>query len=170
MASASLREGEGLEAQVEGLMVRSGLSREEAYARAGRSAAFAYMPRQDYLDLVTSVILQYAEEGDAMLVGRGGQMILRDEPGVLHIQVHASFETRVYNIIQREGVKWREAAHRVRRADEQRAGYMRRFYNVDWLSSELYDLAISTDNVSTEAAVDMIILAAQAVGAAGMAG
>ena len=54
-----------------------------------------------------------------MIVGRGGQVILRRQPGVLHVQVIAKFETRVYNIIQRESVKWREAAHRVRASDEQ---------------------------------------------------
>jgi cytidylate kinase len=82
---------------------------------------------------------------------------------VLHVQVIAKFETRVYNIIQREGVKWREAARRVRLADEQRAGYMRRFYNVDWLDSGLYDLVLNTDQVPTEIMADVIILAAQAL-------
>jgi cytidylate kinase len=99
-------------------------------------------------------------------VGRGGQMILRGRPGVLHVQVIAKFENRVYNVIEREGVKWREAAHRVRQADEQRAGYMRRFYNVDWLDSSLYDLVINTDQIPSDVAVDLLVTAAQAVEAA----
>jgi cytidylate kinase len=78
----------------------------------------------------------------------------------------ARFETRVFNIIQREEVKWREAAHRVRSSDEQRSGYMRRFYNVDWLDSSLYDLVINTDRVPSETAANMIIQAAEAVEAA----
>ena len=117
----------------------------------------------DYLNLLTSVIEEYASQDQAMIVGRGGQMILRERTGVLHVQVIAKFETRVYNIIQREGVKWREAARRVRQADEQRAGYMRRFYNVDWLDSGLYDLVLNTDQVPTEVMADVIILAAQAL-------
>ena len=51
----------------------------------------------------------------------------------------------------------------MRRADEQRAGYMRRFYNIDWLDSSLYDLVINTDQIPSEVAVDLIIQAAQAV-------
>jgi cytidylate kinase len=97
-------------------------------------------------------------------------MILRDRPGVLHVQIIASYETRVYNVIQREEVKWREAAYRVRRADEQRAGYMRRFYNVDWLDSSLYDLVINTDRIPADVAVETIIQAAGAVEAATSAG
>jgi cytidylate kinase len=166
VASASLREQESFEEQVRELMDREGLSEELAVARLESAAAPEYVPRADYLDLVTSVILEQATRGQAMIVGRGGQMILRGRPGVLHVQVIAKFETRVYNIIQREGIKWREAAHRVRLADEQRAGYMRRFYNVDWLDSTLYDLVINTDQIPPEVAMDMIIVAAEAVQAA----
>ncbi len=162
VASASLREQAAFEARVKALMDSEGLSREAAIARLESSGGLEYTGRLDYLDLVSSIILEYAARGDAIIVGRGGQMILRGRPGVLHVQVMARFETRVYNIIEREGVKWREAAHRVRLADEQRAGYMRRFYNVDWLDSSLYDLVISTDQIPCDTAAEIIIRAAKA--------
>jgi cytidylate kinase len=130
-------------------------------ARLESGSGLEYVPRLDYLDLITSVVLEQAAEGQAMIVGRGGQMILRGRPGVLHVQVMAKFETRVYNIIQREGVKWREAAYRVRQADEQRAGYLRRFYNVDWLDSSLYDLVVNTDQLTTDVAVNLIAAASR---------
>jgi cytidylate kinase len=163
VASASLREAESFEDRVQALMEREGISHEVAVARLESGDTQEYVPRLDYLDLVTSVILEQASQGQAMVVGRGGQMILRRRPGVLHVQVIAKFETRVYNVIQREGVKWREAANRVRLADEQRAGYMRRFYNVDWLDASLYDLVINTDQIPCEVAVQLIISAARAV-------
>jgi cytidylate kinase len=163
VASASIREQKAIEERVQVLMERDGLSREAAFARLEGEGGLEYAPRPDYLDLLTSVVLEYAAQGQAMIVGRGGQMILRARPNVLRVQVIARFETRVYNIIQREGVKWREAAHRVRIADEQRAGYMRRFYNVDWLDASLYDLVINTDRIPSEAAADMIVQAAVAV-------
>jgi cytidylate kinase len=166
VASASLREQQAFEARVGALMESEGLSREAAVARLEGSGGLEYVPRLDYLDLVTSIILECATRGQAMIVGRGGQMILRGRPGVLHVQVIAKFENRVYNVIEREGVKWREAAHRVRQADEQRAGYMRRFYNVDWLDSSLYDLVINTDQIPSDVAVDLLVTAAQAVEAA----
>ncbi len=170
VASASLREQETFEDRVRALMDQERVSQEVAVARIESGAGLEYIPRLDYLDLVTSAVLEQVAQGQAMIVGRGGQMILLGRPGVLHVQVVARFETRVYNIIQREGVKWREAAHRVRLADEQRAGYMRRFYNVDWLDSSLYDLVISTDEIPCSVAEEMIIAAAQAVEAAAATG
>jgi hypothetical protein len=166
VASASLREEASFEDRVEALTAQSGLSREAAIARLSTGGGVEYAPPTDYLELVTSVILESAAQGQAMIVGRGGQMILRRRPGVLHVQVIARFETRVFNVIQREGVKWREAAYRVRNADEQRAGYMRRFYNQDWLDSSLYDLVINTDHLPCDAAVELIAGAALAVEAA----
>jgi cytidylate kinase len=165
VASASLREQEAIESRITALMDAEGLSREAALARLESAGGLTYTPPTDYLSLVTSVIYEYATKGDAMIVGRGGQMILRDQPGVLHVQITARYETRVYNIIQREGVKWREASHRVRLANEQRAAYLRRFYNVDWLDSGLYDLVISTDRIPADVAAAMIVQACQAIGA-----
>ena len=166
VASASLREAASFEEQVRTMMDQERVSQEVAIARLESMAMREYVPRTDYLDLVTSVILEQAAQGQAMIVGRGGQMVLSRRPGVLHVQVIAKFETRVYNIIQREGVKWREAARRVRLSDEQRMGYMRRFYNVDWLDSSLYDLVINTDQVPSDLAVQTIIAAARAISAA----
>jgi cytidylate kinase len=166
VASASLREQETYTDRIQALMDRERVSQEIAVARVDSGLGTEYLPRVDYLDLITSIVLEQAAQGQAMIVGRGGQVILRGRPGVLHVQVIAKFETRVYNIIQREGVKWREAAHRVRLADDQRAGYMRRFYNVDWLDSAYYDLVINTDQIPVSAAVDMILTAAQALGSA----
>jgi cytidylate kinase len=163
VASASLREQANYEARVGELMVEHGVDRDTAVARLDSEGFSAYTPSQDYLDLTTAVILDYAKQGDAMIVGRGGQMILRRRPGVLHVQFVGKFENRVYNICKREEVKWREAAHRLRQADEERAGYLRRFYGVDWLDPGLYDLVVNTDQIPDEAAVRMIVLAAEAV-------
>lgn len=164
VASASLREQAAFDERLRDLIDHERLTHEAAVARLESSVPPEYVPRLDYLDLLTTIILDQAAQGQAMIVGRGGQMILRERPDVLHVQVIARFETRVYNIIKREGVKWREAAHRVRRADEQRAGYLRRFYNVDWLDASLYDLVISTDKLDDETAVELVAAAATSLG------
>ena len=163
VASASLREQEVQPERVQALMDQQRVSQEIAVVHLESGAGIDYVPRLDYLELITSVILEQATQGQAMIVGRGGQMILRDRPGVLHVQVIAKFETRVYNVIQREGVKWREAAHRVRQADEQRAGYMRRFYNADWLDASLYDLVINTDQIPCDVAAGLVVDASRAL-------
>ena len=75
VASPSLREQKALEARVEALMERDGLSRYAAFVRLESSGGLEYVPRRDYLDLVTSVMLEYTAQGQAMIVGRGGQLV-----------------------------------------------------------------------------------------------
>ena len=163
IASASLREQQDREERIADLVRQEGMSRGAAVSRLDAVGGLEYAPSMDYLDLVTSVILESAAQGDAMIVGRGGQIILARMPGVLHVKILSRFESRVFELTQREGIKWREAAHRIRASDEQRDGYLRRFYNVDWLDPNLYDLVINTDRISDAAAVEMIITAAGAV-------
>ena len=153
VASASLREEAEQQEQSGTLTINEG----------------PYAPTTGYLGLLTSVIHEYAAQGQAVIVGRGGQMILRERPDLLRVQCIASFETRVQNIIQREEIEWREAAQKVRTADEQRAGYMRRFYNVDWLDPGLYDLVINTDRLPLTLAADLLIQALPALEAASAA-
>lgn len=145
IASASLREERAREDQPQALAGGDG----------------AYSPPAGYLDLLASVIREYAAQGQALIVGRGGHMILRGRPGLLRVQCIASFEARVHNIVRREEIAWHEAAQKVRLADEQRAGYMQRFYGVDWLDSGLYDLVVNTDSLPLTLAVDLVIQAAQ---------
>lgn len=38
---------------------------------------------------------KFAREGNAVIVGRGGQMIPQDWPTTLHVRLYASLEARV---------------------------------------------------------------------------
>jgi cytidylate kinase len=48
-------------------------------------------------------------------------------------------------------------------SDRQRGEYLKRVYHIDWLSSINYDIAINTDRVGHDLAVDMIVTAAREV-------
>jgi hypothetical protein len=63
VASASLREQEDLEARIATLMETEDLTREGAIARLQSGSGVEYAPRSDYLDLLTSVIAEYAARG-----------------------------------------------------------------------------------------------------------
>jgi hypothetical protein len=46
-------------------------------------------------DFVATTIRALAKRGQFVIVGRGGQPILRDQPGVLHVRVTARAEDRL---------------------------------------------------------------------------
>lgn len=142
------------------MMQAEGISREEAMARTiAREQRIE--KASDYAELVRQVILEYAEAGEVVIVGRGAQVILRDTPGVLRVKINASEATRIQRVMERVNVDFKEAERQVQQSDRERARYLKHFYGVDWQDPTLYDLILNTDKLSLEKAVALIITAAQ---------
>ena len=117
----------------------------------------------DYVRMMGMVIRDLAREGRVIIVGRGSQVLLKDHPAALHVQIIAPFWHRVKRIMEREGLERRAAVSRVRTSDRARADYLRRYHNVHWLDPQLYDLVINTDKVPVEVAVKLIVEASRAL-------
>ncbi|MBM4441677.1 MAG: cytidylate kinase family protein [Candidatus Rokubacteria bacterium] len=120
-----------------------------------------------YITILQTSLLDFAEMDNAVLMGRGGQWLLRGIPHVVRARVIAPFEVRVKRWIKRttdmtgETPTQRAAADFVRRDDAEKAGRMRYLYEVDLADPMLYDFTLSTERLSYEAAVDMIETAAR---------
>ncbi len=61
---------------------------------------FSHKPAIE-LDRLNSVVYELAGRGDAVFLGRGGQILLRDFNCALHVRVTASPEKRIQNLIER---------------------------------------------------------------------
>lgn len=115
------------------------------------------------ISLVRALVRHAAEEGNVLIVGRGGQAILQDNPGVFHVRVEAPLELRIQRVQQAEGLSYEEARNRIIQNDRAARDYLRRFYDVDWSDPQLYDLVINTRKISVELAAEYIVRAVQAL-------
>jgi len=113
--------------------------------------------RTKFLHLIRAVIFGFASKDNAVIVGRGGQVLLKDLPGTLHVRIIAPFEVRLRRLIKSEGVEEKHAAEILRRSDSDSFGYIQSFFHVDWNDPTLYDLLINSAKVSLETSVEMII-------------
>jgi cytidylate kinase len=113
--------------------------------------------RTKFLHLIRAVIFGFASKDNAVIVGRGGQVLLKDLPGTLHVRIIAPFEVRLRRLIKSEGLVEKHAAEILRRSDSDSFGYIQSFFHVDWNDPTLYDLLINSAKVSMETAVQMII-------------
>jgi hypothetical protein len=118
---------------------------------------------EEYVRMVGLVIQGLAREGNVLIVGRGGQVLLKKHPNALHIQIVAPFDDRVEEIMTRKGLDKRAAQSRVRASDRARFDYVRRYHDANWLDPTLYHLVINRSAVSLTTAVDLIITAQQAM-------
>jgi cytidylate kinase len=112
-----------------------------------------------YVRTMEAVIRDLAAASDVCILGRAGQVILRDRPDTLHVQIVAPLEKRIETVMKREGLSRAKAMERVLNSDRMRHEYLRRYYEVEWLDPCLYDLVINMGRVSFDTAVDLIVRA-----------
>lgn len=114
---------------------------------------------QAYRLAVQQVMHELAETGAIVIVGRAGQVILRDQPYVLHVRIMAPNEVRVQRIAAQQEISQECALAQVEASDQSHRKYMKRFYQVRWDDPELYDLTINTARASLEEAAQLVCAA-----------
>jgi len=105
-----------------------------------------------YLNRVESILLELAEHGNVVIVGCGGQVVLRNHPQAIHVQVVTPIELRLTRLMALERIPEDAAVNRLTASDKRRATYLKENYGVDWLDPTLYDLVINTRTITPESA------------------
>ncbi len=108
------------------------------------------------LHLIELIILEAALKGNVVIYGRGGQDLLKEISSVLRTRIIAPFEDRVERWSEREWLDPDRARYLVRKSDQQRAGFIKYYFDRDWEDSVHYDLTINTQRLSEEMAVKII--------------
>ena len=112
------------------------------------------------IDLIRSTIRAAYLRGNIVIVGRGGQAILKKRPNVLHVRLEAPLGTRIHRVQTREGMSYQAAKSQVAEHDEAAAQYLLRFFKIRWDDPLLYHLVINTGQWELEAAAQVIVYAA----------
>jgi cytidylate kinase len=109
-----------------------------------------------YEEAVREVMEDMVAEGDVVIVGRAGQVILADYPDVLHVRVIAPPALRVERIAAMQSIPAVAARAQVEQSDRTRREYLRSCYGVDWDDPQLYDLVLNTEELTVEGGADLV--------------
>ncbi len=113
-----------------------------------------------YSATVAEIIRGWADAGDVLLLGRGGQVVLQDRPDVLHVRVVAPFNWRARRIAEEYRLPDSIAATQLQARDQARAAYVKRHHMRDVDDPELYALVLNASRLDPTTAVDIICRAA----------
>jgi hypothetical protein len=116
---------------------------------------FSQRPMLD-LERLYSVIYELARRGDAVFLGRGSQVLLRDFACALHVRVTASPETCIRTLMA-QGLNRDAAARAVQRSDDERAGFLRFAFGVDWEDPTRHDIVLNVDKLPLDLAVSTVV-------------
>jgi cytidylate kinase len=108
------------------------------------------------------VLYEFAQFDNVVLVGGGGQWLLRGVPHAIRTRIVAPFPERVTRLTAtlsaqgRERVTPKTVAQFIRRDDIQKTARMRYLFDADVKDPGLYDILINTAAFSREAAVTLL--------------
>jgi len=104
----------------------------------------------------TQLVVQHAaKRGNSIIVGRGSQHFLAQRPDALRIFLYAPREDKVRRLLAR-GKNESEAQQLVDTVDQERADFIRKYFNVEWPDRAIYHSMINTA-IGDEAVIRMIL-------------
>lgn len=119
---------------------------------------YTEMPLNDQLFLLQSkTIKNIASEGSCVLVGRCADYILRDDPDLVSIFIHAPIDERVYRATNTYEFPADKAEDICLKNDKTRANFYNYYSDKKWGMCRTYDLSLDSAQLGIEGCVDMIL-------------
>ena len=129
-----------------------------AFAPQGVPGIMNGMSTADFLwNIQCSVILQLAEKGPCVIVGRNADYILKDREDTLHVYIHADMDYRADRIVRLYGESEKSPEARLKEKDKRRHVNYQHYTGRTWGAAENYDICMNTATVGVEEAADLIV-------------
>jgi hypothetical protein len=116
---------------------------------------------EQFLRCLRQVVLTLGHHGDVVILGRGAQYLLPTQCA-LRVRVEAPFELRVRRVAESRKVPLPDAQAHVQEFDASRTDFIKKCFQRDPNSALNYDLIANTEDITVEAAADIVLLALRA--------
>lgn len=114
----------------------------------------------DLIRVTAAVIREIAASGNVIIAGRGANMILANQPGILHVGLTSRRARRVERIMERVSLEQAEAEKYTADNDKARNAYFQRYFKVHPEDLRHYHMFMNTDWMDVGQVADTVIAAA----------
>ncbi len=129
-----------------------------AFAPQGIPGAMNGLSTADFLwNIQCNVILQLAEKGPCVIVGRNADYILKDRPDCLHAFIHASMESRADRIVRLYGESEKTPQARLTEKDKRRKVNYQHYTGRTWGLAQNYDICLDSSVLGIETCTDILV-------------
>jgi cytidylate kinase len=119
--------------------------------------AMYYVMNDRVFSLQAETIKSIAAQGSCVIVGRVAEEVLKDDPDMVSVFIHAAKENRIKRIMDVERVDHQTAEKLVRKTDKNRSNYHNYYSRKTWGECSSYDFSISTSKFGIEGTVKAIL-------------
>jgi cytidylate kinase len=109
-----------------------------------------------YVDILQKIITEIAEDGNAVIIGRGSQYILKDRGDVFHVLITADGNDREKFLEKKYDLTHEQTVRAVSQDDRRRANLYRKFGETDYDEPDRYHLVLNTSKLDFETASELI--------------
>lgn len=103
-----------------------------------------------------NIILDLAEKGPCVIVGRCADYILQDKADCLKVFIHADLKYRAERIVKEYGEREESPEQRLKDKDKRRAAYHRFYTDMKWGHAQNYHLCLDSGELGIEKCVEII--------------
>lgn len=115
-----------------------------------------YMDGESYVALLKDIIPEIAGKGNAIILGRGAQFILKGHPETFHVLLVAERPDRIRFMQEQYKLNQADAEAAVMRQSKRRLKLMKLFHHEDYDQPFYYDMVLNMSRVQLDEAVKLI--------------
>ena len=109
-----------------------------------------------YYEAVSRLVSKAAQNDNTIIMGWGGQCILKDHSRAVHVRIVKKPEERIAWLKKKLMMDERSAQDLIERQDEESAAYTKHAFNQAWDDSHLYHFVFNLSKVSVEDTVSLL--------------
>ena len=129
-----------------------------AFAPQGVPGIMNGLSTADFLwNIQCNVILQLAEQGPCVIVGRNADYILKDRPDALHVYVFADVPYRAERIVRLYGESEKSPEQRLAEKDKRRRVNYQHYTGRTWGMAQNYDLCLDTGVLGEDYCAEIVV-------------
>jgi cytidylate kinase len=133
-----------------------------AFAPQGFPGIMNGLSAADFLwNIQCNVIMQLADQGSCVIVGRNADYILKDRADCIHAYIHADTAFRADRIVRLYGESEKSPEIRLHEKDKRRMLNYQHYTGRTWGQAQNYDICLDSGKIGIEKCADIIVELAQ---------
>ena len=111
----------------------------------------------EMFEVEKEILKNVAEEESCVIAGRSGFSVFKDHPNHLSILIQAPLEHRIQRIMRKQNLSHEEAEKIIKKVDEMRENYVKKYTGTSRYDARNYDLVICSEGKTEEEVAALIL-------------
>ena len=115
-----------------------------------------FVSNDNLFNYQAKIIKELASTESCIIIGRCADFVLKDDPNVIRLFVHAPLEDCINTLKEMTGKSEKEIEKQIASIDKHRADYYKYYTGRDWEAAKNYDLCLNSSNLGFDKCVEIV--------------